>query len=216
MNFPAKLTVLSFTFASSLSADHGVPPDAISFHAGSGGSWSADWSGIHGRSYFFQWSTDLESWAYAPFVDFSDGIHSRGCLSSTSRFFIRHSHTDLPTTDPELEDFAEDGVGSLIKLLMGLDPFAPLAWVDADNDGIHDAIEEHWFGNLTSTDGSGSNTDNGIRDVFAIQAGQDPTTDLTVDSSKRSNFSYDSMGRLTEADDVIFVFDIEGNLESSH
>ena len=220
MKQPSKLIVpaiLASVLVGPLSADNGIPPDQISFLSGANDTWNADWYGLYGRSYFIQWSHDLQTWSYAPFVDFSDGLHSRGMNSSTPKFFIRHMLTDAPTTDPELEDFAGDGIGSLVKVLMGLDPFAPLAWVDVDGDSIHDAIEQFWFGNLTGSEGGEDDANgNGIRDIFEIQAGNDPTTDLTGETGKRSNFTYDSMGRLTEADGVTFDFDIEGNLESSN
>jgi hypothetical protein len=210
-------TALGNVLVGPLSADNGIPPDRITFLSGANDTRNADWFGIYGRSYFIQWSVDLQAWSYASFVDFSDGLHRRGMKSSTPKFFIRHILTDAPTTDPELEDFAGDGIGSLIKLKMGLDPFAPLAWVDVDGDGIHDAIEQFWFGSLTGTEGDEDDANgNGIRDIFELQAGNDPTTDLTGDTDKRSNFTYDNMGRLTEVDDVTFAFDIEGNLESSN
>lgn len=197
------------------------PPEQpqVSFTEGTAGTWNADWAGVAGRSYFPQGSTDLVGWDWFPLIEFSDGPKGVGVdVEGSAKYLFRLQYTDAPTTDPELEDFAHDGIGSLIKVLMGLDPFEPLAWEDTDSDGIHDAIERFWFSNsLAGTEGGDDDANgNGIRDVFEIQAGNDPTLDLTGDSDSRSNYTYDVMGRLTGADGVAYVFDIEGNLESSN
>jgi hypothetical protein len=199
---------------------HGDPAEQpkVNFAKKTGNTWSADWQGIYGRTYFSQGSMDLMAWHYLPLIEFSDGEKGvGGSVEGTNKYFFRLRHTDQPTTNPELHDFAGDGIGSLIKVLMGLDPFVPLAWLDVDGDGIHDAIEQFWFGNLTTTDGEESHDadSNGIRDIFEMQGGTDPTTDQTTDPAYRSNYQYDSMGRLVLANNVIFAFDIEGNLESA-
>jgi hypothetical protein len=195
-----------------------IPQPEVLFSKGFGNTWHADWPGIYGRTYFSQGGTNLETWQYLPLIEFSDGDKSiGGDVEGTPKYFFRLHHTDLPTTHPDLEDFADDGIGSMIKVMMGLNPFTPLAWLDVDGDGIHDAIEQFWFGNLTAT-GGGTNDDadgNGIRDIFEIQAGEDPATDQTADPASRTNYLYDSMGRLTGADIVTYHFDIEGNLESA-
>jgi Bacterial TSP3 repeat len=55
---------------------------------------------------------------------------------------------------------------------------------------------------------------NGIRDTFETQLGVPLTSDQSVNPTQRSNYNYDNMGRLTGADGKIFIFDVEGNLES--
>lgn len=195
-----------------------VPQPNVIFTQASGGTWKADWTGIYGRTYFSQGGTGLAGWEYLPVIEFSAGGKGvGGGADGTSRFFFRLHYTDTPTTHPELEDFADDGIGSMIKVLMGMNPFTPLAWEDADGDGIHDTIEQFWFGNLTATSGGTADDadSNGIRDIFEIQAGEDPATDQTTDTAKRSNYRYDRMGRLITADTVTYAFDIEGNLESA-
>lgn len=189
----------------------------VSFTEGTAGTRNADWQGVPLRSYFPQGSTDLVNWEWFPLIEFSDGPKGIGVdVEGSEKYFFRLRYTDEPTTDPELEDFADDGIGSLVKVLMGLDPFVPLAWEDVDGDGIHDAIEQFWFGSLTGTEGGDDDANgNGIRDIFEIEAGNNPTLDLTGDPASRSNYSYDAMGRLTGADGVTYAFDIEGNLESS-
>lgn len=184
---------------------------------GIGDTWTADWQGFAGRSYFPQGSLDLVAMHYLPVIEFSDGPRTIGGeVQGSDKYFVRYVYTDAPTTEPDLEDFAGDDIGSMVKLMMGLNPFIPLAWIDVDSDGIHDDIERFWFNNLTGTDGGNGDADlNGIRDVFEIQAGTDPTLDTTSEAASRSNYTYDSMGRLTAADEMTFSFDIEGNLESA-
>lgn len=42
----------------------------LSFTADTGTTWNMDWDGVAGRTYFIQWSLDLETWSYAPMVEF--------------------------------------------------------------------------------------------------------------------------------------------------
>jgi hypothetical protein len=184
---------------------------------GVGDTWTADWQGFAGRSYFPQGSLDLVTMDYLPVIEFSGGPRSIGGeVQGSNKFFVRYIYTDDPTTEPALEDFAGDGIGSMVKLMMGLNPFTPLAWVDTDSDGIHDAIEQFWFNSLTGTEGGNGDANlNGIRDIFEIESGNDPTLDTTNEAASRSDYTYDSMGRLTGADAMTFVFDVEGNLESA-
>lgn len=62
-------------------ADPGPQPQ-LEFNPAAPGTWAADWSGVEGRTYFLQWSLDLSTWYYAPFIHFGDGVHSRGCAIS--------------------------------------------------------------------------------------------------------------------------------------
>lgn len=194
-----------------------IAESPIIFTKGVGDTWAADWQGFSGRSYFPQGSLDLVTMDYLPVIEFSDGPRSIGGeVQGSNKYFVRFVYTDDPTTEPALEDFAGDGIGSMVKLMMGLNPFAPLAWLDVDSDGIHDAIEQFWFNNLTGTEGGNGDANlNGIRDIFEIQAGTDPTLDNTTEAASRSNYTYDPMGRLTDADAMTFTFDIEGNIESA-
>lgn len=208
-------TILLLALGGSLYAVPTAQPE-ISFTQGNAGTWKADWNGVAGRSYFFQASPVLAGWMYLPVVEFSDGPHGVGGETTAGPAnFFRLRYTDQPTTEPALEDFAGDGIGSLTKVLMGLDPFVALAWVDTDFDGINDAVERFWFGNLTGTSGGvDDKNSNGIRDIFEIQAGNDPTVDRSVNAAGRSNYLYDAMGRLTGGDGKTYSFDTEGNLET--
>lgn len=213
---PFYLIAMVFAAGALACADPAVQPNMF-FSQGGAGTWKADWEGVAGRTYFSQGGSDLSGWDFMPLIEFSDGPRGIGGQRVLPVYFVRLVHTDAPTTEPSLEDFAGDGIGSMIKLMMGENPFEPIPWEDTDSDGIHDAIERFWFADSLAGTGGGDDdaNGNGIRDVFEIQAGEDPTTDQTGDPAARSNFQYDSMGRLITADIVTYAFDIEGNLEAA-
>jgi alpha-tubulin suppressor-like RCC1 family protein len=98
--------------------------------------------------------------------------------------------------------------------------YTDLFEADTDNDGIPDGWElAHHLNPTDGTDG-GIDTDidtdqDGIPDLVETNAGADPSADQSANTAGRSNYLYDAMGRLIEADDATYTFDIEGNLESS-
>jgi hypothetical protein len=207
---------LAILLAGNLTADPLLQPQ-VSFTAGASGTWMADWLGISGRSYFATCSQDLVTWEYAPIIEFGDGLKSIGVdTASAAKFFFRLKFTDQPTTDPEIEDFDLDNIGSLAELLIGHDPFIAEPFVDMDGDGISDAIEMHWYQNLTRMNATSDSDFDGIPDRVEAAAGADPTTDQSSVTSERTDYQYDAMGRLTEAGDASYTFDIEGNFESSN
>lgn len=207
---------LAIALIGKLTADP-VPQPQVSFTPGSSNTWIADWLGISQRSYFAQASVDLTSWEYAPAIEFGDGMKSLGVeTTGAPKFFFRLKFTDDPTTDPELEDFDSDQIGSLVELLIGHDPFVAEPFIDTDGDGIADAIEMHWYQNLTTMNATSDSDGDGIPDLIEARAGADPTVDQSADTAERTDYQYDAMGRLTEAGDDSYTFDIEGNLESSN
>jgi hypothetical protein len=138
-----RLLVLLPLIGGSLVADPS-PQEQISFTAGGSGTWNADWLGVPHRVYTFQWSHDLENWHYAPFIDFGDGIHSRGCSSTSDKFFVRLHYLDAPEIDTleeaQLASFDGEGLPIDWKVKNGLHPFdgtginGPNG--DLDGDGI--------------------------------------------------------------------------------
>ena len=145
-----------------ISADPAPQPPVI-FTQGLQGTFAADWQGVAGRIYFMQWSTDLIAWQYAPFLDFGDGMHSRGFASSTDKFFVRLFMVDFPEiaslAEAQEADFDGDGFSNLFELtVLSTSPWR----VDTDSNGIADgadspdgdsvpdAWEMFYFGNLTT------------------------------------------------------------------
>jgi hypothetical protein len=130
-----------------------VPQTPMVLTQGLQGTFNADWEGVEGRTYFMQFSMDLEIWHYAPFIHFGDGGHHRGIESDAVKFFVRLHHGDFPginrLEDAMNADFDGDGLSNIFEVTFGYDPFqetstidGPDASLDPDEDGLGNASEE--------------------------------------------------------------------------
>jgi hypothetical protein len=107
-------------------------------HDEANGIWRFKWWAKSGRTYFLQHSDNLTLWNWVPIVESgNDSLKEWGFSISGDRFFVRLRHTDQTTTDPENDDFDDDGVPNLAEVAQGLDPFNP----DTDGDGLPDGWE---------------------------------------------------------------------------
>lgn len=113
-------------------------PQAILTH-GAGDTVNLDWQGLAARSYFLQYSEDLQTWNYFPLVELgTDETISYGFSSTANKFFVRLQYTDVPTDDPENADFDGDGLSNIDEITMyHTNPFNP----DTDGDGMIDGYE---------------------------------------------------------------------------
>jgi len=130
-----------------------VPQPQIVFSPAASGTWAADWTGVAGRTYFLQWSTDLVGWGYAPLIRFGEGDFSQGCASDSPKFFIRLRCYDSPEIDSlsaaANADFDGDGLSNLYEVTFGYDPFDGASnpfgindpYGDPDGDGLTNADE---------------------------------------------------------------------------
>lgn len=112
--------------------------------------WRFKWWGKAGRTYFVQHSEDLVLWNWVPVVESgNDSVKEWGLTTTSDKFFMRLRHTDVPTTDPENDDFDSDGVPNLAEVMQGTNPFG---WEDTDDNGQGDGLPDDWeihhFGNL--------------------------------------------------------------------
>ncbi len=123
-----------------------APQPRLGFAPGPEGTFAADWDGVAGRTYFMQFSLDLATWHYAPFIDFGEGPHSRGVESDSGRFFLRLHHADFPgidSLDDAMDaDFDGDGLSNIFELANGLDAFSASPNHDAEGDGLLLANEQ--------------------------------------------------------------------------
>lgn len=129
------------------------PQPQVMFTQGLEGTFAADWQGVTGRVYFMQWSLDLQTWLYAPFIDFGDGMHSRGLAGSAPQAFFRLHYGDYPGITSLEEamnaDFDGDGLTNIFEVSYGYDPYNAVSTVDgADNlfdpdaDGMSNPTEQ--------------------------------------------------------------------------
>lgn len=107
-------------------------------------TWRFKWWGRVGRTYFIQRSEDLVRWNWAPIVESGDNSAQEwGFTSSAGRSFVRLLYTDIPTSDPENDDFDGDGAPNLFEVMNG---FSPFGRTDADNSAIPDEWEFYHAG----------------------------------------------------------------------
>lgn len=142
--------------------------EQMTFTPWTGGLWKSEWAGVVGCTYFYQWSHDLVSWKYAPYMAFGSGGHEYFMDSSPAILFVRlHRHDDPSVTTlqgAKDADFDNDGLsnwgevfsegtlpfnwdtdGDLIpdglEILLGSSPLVSFATDDDDGDGINNAEE---------------------------------------------------------------------------
>lgn len=129
-----------------------APQPLVAFTQGLENTFAADWEGVAGRVYFMQWSLDLETWFYAPFIDFGDGMHSRGLAGSSDKSFFRlhyGDHAGITSLEEAMTaDFDGDGLSNLFEVTFGYDPYSANSTgdgadnaLDPDGDGMTNATE---------------------------------------------------------------------------
>ena len=133
------------------SADMAPQPQVI-FTKGLENTFAADWQGVTGRIYFMQWSLDLETWLYAPFIDFGDGMHSRGLAGTADKSFFRLHCVDdesITSLDEAMNaDFDGDGLSNIFEVTFGYGPYDTASTsggndnaLDTEGDGMTNATE---------------------------------------------------------------------------
>lgn len=102
----------------------------------SSNTFTFQWWGRAGRTYFIQASPDLFSWIYLQEIEPGQNlIIPYGLISNGEKLFLRLRYSDIPTDDPDGADFDGDGIGNLDELWAGTDPLSN----DSDGDGIDDS-----------------------------------------------------------------------------
>lgn len=189
MNFPIKYpaTAICLLFVSgSLTAD---PLDEqMTFVPWTGGTFKSDWPGVVQRTYFYQWSSDLVTWHYAPFMAFGDGGHEFFMDSSPDKLFVRLHRVDDATVTTLQEakdaDFDGDGISNYSEVT-DYHTF-PTLW-DTDGDLIPDGLEVALSTSPVLNQATDNDDGDGMNNAEEYLAGRDPAvSDPVSDASSRS------------------------------
>ena len=189
MNFPTKLpgTAICLLFISgSLTAD---PLDEqMTFIPWTGGNWKSDWPGVEQRTYFYQWSVDLVTWHYAPFMAFGTGGHEYLMESSPEKLFVRLHRVDDATVtnlqEAQDADFDGDGISNMSEVT-SYETF-PTLW-DTDGDLIPDGLELALNTSPLLNNATDDDDFDGMNNADEYLAGRDPSVAGPVsDASSRS------------------------------
>ena len=189
MNFPIKLptSAICLLFVSgSVTAD---PLDEqITFIPWTGGTWKSEWPGVAQRTYFYQWTHDMVTWHYAPFIAFGTGGQEYFMEASPSKVFVRlHRHDDPSVTTLQQAkdaDFDGDGLSNFSEV-MAHNTF-PMAW-DTDGDLIPDGLEILLYQSPSLNNATADDDGDGMNNAEEYLAGRDPgVADPVFDASSRS------------------------------
>lgn len=210
-------------FGSYLSALQAANPEPTFEELGAS-SYRFDWTGEAGLTYFVQYSQDLQNWQYFPLIDHGvvhdpvDVTPLDASNNPLAKYFMRLVYTDIPTTDPEGDDFDGDGIPNLYELVsLSTDPLnVSSAGGDSDGDGMPDGWELFYFGNLAQLPATVLEGD-GLTLLEKAQLGMSPLVDYAeVGEALAAEFLYDAAGRLSSAVSPLlnstFTPDAEGNL----
>ena len=187
MSFPIKFqtTALSLLLVSgSLTAD--PLAEQMSFVPWTGGNFRSEWPGVAQRTYFYQWSLDLVSWEYAPFIGFGDGGHEYFVVIGPEKQFVRLFTVDgegVTTLQQARDaDFDNDGIPNSYEVeTLGTDPYdRTSAGGDSDNDGLPDGWELFNFGNVTQVDGTDNPDLDQLTNAYESALGTNPNAELEI------------------------------------
>jgi hypothetical protein len=139
------------------------PHPEITIAKGAGNTYTLTWKGLPGHTYFIQTTTTPNvagSWVYCPMIEYGSGPDiSWGCSApaSTVKWFLRLKYTDAvpPGGNHHYADYDGDGIPNIVEVTApgtgigtgsGTDPFTSNALLDADADGLADAVEVYFYG----------------------------------------------------------------------
>ena len=189
MNFPIKFPTAAICVrivSGSVIAD--LLDEQMSFVPWTGGNWKSEWPRVSQRSYFYQWSADMVTWHYAPFMAFGTGGHEHFMASSPAKLFVRlHRHDDISVTTLQQArdaDFDGDGLNNLAEVV-AYNTF-PLLW-DTDGDLIPDGLEVALGTSPLLNNATADDDGDEMNNAEEYLAGRNPAVaDPVSDASSRS------------------------------
>ncbi|MGJ8632378.1 MAG: hypothetical protein ACSHX7_00505 [Luteolibacter sp.] len=203
----------------------------LTFTQDVGDTWEIDWTGVSGRTYFVQWSLDLETWGYLPDVDFETPLTPFGTnVQGADKYFVRLRYVDAnwvaSLQEAKDADFDGDGIPNYFEVHdLFSDPLdRDSNGGDTDNGGAGDGLSDGWelyfFGNLTTADPSAIGQADGLTNKEKSDLGLKPNTDYSDPNAVQvSQYNYDLAGRLTSVSAPVAAVtinpDSEGNILSA-
>jgi hypothetical protein len=161
--------------------------EQMTFVPWTGGNWKSAWPGVEQRVYFYQWSHDLETWHYAPFMAFGNGGHEFFMSASPQKLFVRlHRHDDASLTSLQQAkdaDFDGDGLSNWSEV--SAQGTLPFVW-DTDGDLIPDGLEVVLGSSPLINSAAEDDDGDGMNNAEEFLAGRDPAlADPRADVSSR-------------------------------
>ena len=177
-------------------------------------------------------STDLETWLYAPVVEFETPLLPYGFdTQGIDKYFIRLKYVDAPwiTTLQEARDsdLDQDGVPSWFEVeALFSDPFdGASAGGDSENGGLGDGLADGWeiyyFGDISTADPTVIQSSDGLTNKEKSDLGLSPLINYSDPAAtQRASYTYDLVGRLTQVINTdaasTYTLDEEGNILTSN
>jgi hypothetical protein len=138
-----RLSIAAFILATSgIMSEADALDEQMTFIPWTGGFWKSEWPGVEQRTYFYQWSHDLVTWHYAPYMAFGTGGHECFMDADPAKLFVRlHRHDDPAVTtlqEAKDADFDDDGLSNWGEV--HTEGTRPFDW-DTDGDLMPDGLE---------------------------------------------------------------------------
>jgi len=188
MKHPVRILALLFCLACPNPVSADPAEDKMTFVPWTGGTFKSDWPGIAGRTYFYQWSFDLETWQYAPFMAFGTGGHEYFMNYTPGKRFVRLQGLDDPTVTnlQQAKDADADGdnLDNYSEIMVYFT--SPTLW-DTDGDLVPDGLEVSNGTSPIVANGSSDVDGDGMNSTEEYLSGRDPSVaDPVADTSTRS------------------------------
>lgn len=167
----SKFALAAF-LASALPGYAVITPETTLTHDAANSSFTVDWFGAAGHTYFIQHSLDLMTWQTMPVIESGANAPLSWTIQLTAdRTFFRVLASDLPTGgDPETADFDGDGLSNLTEINLGANPIS----LDSDRDGMPDGWEYAQDFNLTQPGASANADGDSLSNLGEYLAGTNP------------------------------------------